>query len=230
VAIYRLLQRSVFGPEEIGFMTAAYEDALSVLGLSNRSDPITEIVAKKVIEIAQTGERDLLQIRAHLLKDYAIGGSMGSEPAKGLSGCRILVVEDEFFLADDLKVELEAHGAKVVGPVGDLGAGQDQVSRDDFDVAVVDIKLHDKFTWPLADELIQKKIPFGFVTGYEAGSIPERFRDIMRWEKPFQMSKLTEDIRLLCAVSKAQRNSAPTGAAISDHAKARERPSSFQQG
>jgi hypothetical protein len=205
VAIYRLLQRSAFGPEEIGFMAAAYEDALRVLGLSNRSDPITEIVANKVIEIAQTGERDLLQIRARLLKDCAIGGSTGSEPAKRLSGCRILVVEDEYFVADDLKGELEAHGAKVVGPVGDLGAGQDQVSRDDFDVAVVDIKLHDKFTWPIADELIQKKIPFGFVTGYEAGIIPERFGDIVRWEKPFHMSKLTEDIRLLYAVSKAQR-------------------------
>jgi hypothetical protein len=37
-------------------MTAAYEDVLRILGLSNRTDPLTEIVAKKIIEISQTGE------------------------------------------------------------------------------------------------------------------------------------------------------------------------------
>lgn len=45
-------------------MTTAYEDALRVLGLIDRADPMTEILAKKIIEIAQTGERDPAQIRA----------------------------------------------------------------------------------------------------------------------------------------------------------------------
>ena len=73
MAIYRLLQRSAFGPVEIGFMTTAYEDALRVLGLSNRtSDPITEVVAKKVIEIAQTGERDPLQIRVRAIAELGL--------------------------------------------------------------------------------------------------------------------------------------------------------------
>jgi hypothetical protein len=67
VAIYRLLQNSAFGPEEIERMTTAYEDALRALGLTNRADPITEIVAKKIIEIAQTGERDPARIRAQAL-------------------------------------------------------------------------------------------------------------------------------------------------------------------
>ena len=64
MAIYRLLQKSAFGPEEIERMTTAYEDALRVLGLTDRSDPMTEILAKKIIEIAQTGERDPARIRA----------------------------------------------------------------------------------------------------------------------------------------------------------------------
>jgi len=63
MAIYRLLQKSAFGPEEIERMTAAYEDALRVLGLTDRADPMTEILAKKIIEIAQTGERDPARIR-----------------------------------------------------------------------------------------------------------------------------------------------------------------------
>ena len=133
-----------------------------------------------------------------------MGSSMGSEQVGGLDGCRVLVVEDEYILADDLKKELEVHGAKVVGPIGNLGAAQDQVSRDGFDVAVIDVKLGNKLAWSIADELMQQKFPFCFVTGYGAEVIPERFRHILRWEKPCDMSKLIEDIRLLCAVSKTK--------------------------
>ena len=58
MAIYRLLKFSAFDPEMITSMTAAYEDALRVLRLADRQDPITELVAKKIIEIAQLGESD----------------------------------------------------------------------------------------------------------------------------------------------------------------------------
>jgi hypothetical protein len=58
VAIYRLLQQSAFGPEFIDLMVTAYEDCLRILQLSDRSDPLAEVIAKKIIEIAQTGVRD----------------------------------------------------------------------------------------------------------------------------------------------------------------------------
>jgi hypothetical protein len=72
MAIYRLLQNSAFGPEQVDRMTTAYEDVLRILGLSNRTDPLTEIVAKKIIEIAQTGERDPLRIRSRAIADLGI--------------------------------------------------------------------------------------------------------------------------------------------------------------
>jgi hypothetical protein len=65
MAIYRLLQKSAFGPDEIERMTTAYEDALRVLGLTDRADRLTEILAKKIIAIAQTGERDPTRICAN---------------------------------------------------------------------------------------------------------------------------------------------------------------------
>ncbi len=71
-AIYRLLQNSAFGPDEIKRITTAYEDALRVLGLASRSDPITEIVAKKIIEIAQTGERDPAQIQSRAVAEIGV--------------------------------------------------------------------------------------------------------------------------------------------------------------
>jgi hypothetical protein len=58
MAIYRMIRQSAFEPEAIERMTAAYEHALKVLGLIDRNDPITELVARKIIEIAEVGERD----------------------------------------------------------------------------------------------------------------------------------------------------------------------------
>ena len=134
-----------------------------------------------------------------------MGSSKGSEPVSGLDGCRVLVVEDDYLLADDLKKELEAHGTKVVGPIANLGVAQDQVSRGGFDVAVINVRLGNELTWSIADELMRGNIPFAFVTGYGAGAVLERFRYIVRWEKPYEMSKFIEDIRMLCAVSKTKR-------------------------
>jgi hypothetical protein len=70
VAIYRLLQAQAFGPEDIESLTAAYEAALKALGLANRTDPITELVAKRIIEIAQTGVLDPTKLCAAALKEF----------------------------------------------------------------------------------------------------------------------------------------------------------------
>ena len=73
VAIYRLLQNSAFAPEDIAPLVAAYEDCLRTLKL--RSDPVTEIVAKKIIEIAQTGIRDSGRLGRLALQEIGISGS-----------------------------------------------------------------------------------------------------------------------------------------------------------
>jgi hypothetical protein len=71
MAIYRLLQQSAFMPEDIAPIVAAYEDCLSILRLTNRSDPFTEIIAKTIFEIAQTGVRDPIQLRQRALEQIA---------------------------------------------------------------------------------------------------------------------------------------------------------------
>ena len=82
-----------------------------------------------------------------------------------LKGCRVLIVEDEYFLANDLEKALQAHGAVVVGPFGDFEETRDQVGRDGFDVAILDVNLHDAMAYPIADELMLRDIPFAFYTG-----------------------------------------------------------------
>jgi hypothetical protein len=61
--ITRLLQDTAFGPDEIAVLVAAYEDALRALSLVNRSDLATEMVAKRIIELAKQGERDPVRLR-----------------------------------------------------------------------------------------------------------------------------------------------------------------------
>ncbi len=75
MAIYRLLKNQAFDPQAIRVMSAAYEQVLRDLRLANRSDPITEIIARKVIEFAQQGEQD--PARLSDLVERALTGSNG---------------------------------------------------------------------------------------------------------------------------------------------------------
>ena len=68
MAIYRLLKNRAFGPDEIQVLTTAYEQALRALRLKDRADPATEMIAKKIIELAQRGERDPVRLREHAIR------------------------------------------------------------------------------------------------------------------------------------------------------------------
>jgi hypothetical protein len=69
MAIHHLLDRFVFDPEEIQYVVKAYDDALSALGLASRDDPATRLLAKKIIEIARTGERNPSKIRRRAIEE-----------------------------------------------------------------------------------------------------------------------------------------------------------------
>jgi hypothetical protein len=71
MAIYRILENLPVSPEDIGRLVAAYEATLKALDLIDRSDPITELVARKIIEIGQTGVRDPLQISKLAVTDLS---------------------------------------------------------------------------------------------------------------------------------------------------------------
>jgi hypothetical protein len=75
MAIYRLIANGSFGPEETKAMTAAYEAALLDLRLADRDDPITEIVARAIVGVASTGERDPVT-----LKDRALHAIRAGQP------------------------------------------------------------------------------------------------------------------------------------------------------
>ena len=72
VAIYRLLQNSTMQPDEINRVKAAYVQALRTLCVKDRDDPPTEMIAKTIIMIAQTGVHDPAQLSALAIKQLGV--------------------------------------------------------------------------------------------------------------------------------------------------------------
>ena len=100
---------------------------------------------------------------------------------------RILVIEDDFLVAQALCAVLQDAGARVVGPVGwaDEALRLVDAETDPVDGAVLDVSLHGERSYAVADVLKRHHIPFVFATGYGSGGLEPGYRDIPRYEKPF---------------------------------------------
>lgn len=112
---------------------------------------------------------------------------------RSLRNRRILVVEDEFMLADELQRELTRAGAVVLGPVPTVEMALGLLAREaDLDGAVLDVNLGGELVYPVADALAGRKVPFVFVTGYDAQVLPPCFAHAPRCEKPVKISALRD--------------------------------------
>lgn len=115
---------------------------------------------------------------------------------RALNRCRVLVVEDEYLLANELAMELADEGAVVLGPVPSveraLALLEDEVPPDG---AILDVNLGGEAVFPLADVLIDRGVPLIFATGYDASALPERFAHVSRCEKPINMRRITAALR-----------------------------------
>lgn len=110
-----------------------------------------------------------------------------------LSGSRILVVEDEYLLAQDLVRALRLEGAEIIGPAATVSAGLALLSENAVtDGAVIDVNLRGQDVYPVADALLNLGIPFIFATGYDPGNIPSRYDPIPRCEKPVSAARIAE--------------------------------------
>jgi CheY-like chemotaxis protein len=79
--------------------------------------------------------------------------SLQADDQPHLRGKRILVVEDEFYIADDVYRLLKRAGAEVVGPVSSVEAAERVVDQAEFDCAVLDLNLHGQSAICIADRL-----------------------------------------------------------------------------
>lgn len=115
-----------------------------------------------------------------------------------LSGKRILVVEDEYYIAADIRRVLEAEGAVVIGPAGHLGQGLALV-EEPIDAGLLDVNLHGEASFGIADRLAARGVPYTFVTGYDSWAIPEHYETVPRLTKPFVMERAVEAVQRMVA-------------------------------
>jgi CheY-like chemotaxis protein len=107
------------------------------------------------------------------------------------SSWRVLLVEDEFLIAEELVSALSAAGATVIGPAYTVaGALRLVESCDALDGAVLDINLKGEAAFPVADALLSRGIPFVFTTGYDRQHLKGQYEDIVRFEKPVDPAKV----------------------------------------
>jgi CheY-like chemotaxis protein len=117
-----------------------------------------------------------------------------------LEEMRILVVEDEYLIADDLREALANAGAEVVGPAPDVKSAVAMMGEQgQLSAALLDINLRGETAFELADTLIGRGVPLAFTTGYDRWAIPDRFADIPRLEKPIKAHQVVTMLRSLTA-------------------------------
>lgn len=116
------------------------------------------------------------------------------ETSAALSGRRILVVEDEAIVALWLADVLAIAGAVVIGPTGSVREALVLAERESLDCAVLDYKLPDGTTAPVADLLAARDVPFVFATGYDVGPLDPKYLDRPRVEKVFATEELLRAI------------------------------------
>jgi DNA-binding NtrC family response regulator len=101
-----------------------------------------------------------------------------------LDGMRVLIVEDEYFIADELRRLLAAQGAEVLGPASDISDAAAILAGSEADCAVLDIDLNGRAVFPILDLLKHRGIPWVYVTGYTNSLVPESMHGRAHIEKP----------------------------------------------
>ena len=115
-----------------------------------------------------------------------------------LIGLRVLVLDDQYYIADDTRSALEAAGAMVLGPFSAVVQVLNQIKVGRPDCAVLDINLGNGPNFQAAEVLADLDVPFVFLTGYDATAIPVAFSARPHLQKPLQKQAIIDVVAKLC--------------------------------
>ena len=125
-------------------------------------------------------------------------GSPNDEPHRAsdiLLGRRILIVEDDPFIALALEETLADFGLIVVGAARSVTEALRMAHEANFDVALLDVNIGAEKIDPVADVLAARRLPFVFTTGNGRAGVPESHSDHAIVEKPFYVDELLNTLR-----------------------------------
>ncbi|WHU00906.1 HWE histidine kinase domain-containing protein [Sphingomonas sp. NIBR02145] len=124
----------------------------------------------------------------------------GEEVAKLLSGV-VLLVEDSLIIAMDAEDILTRLGARRVVTAGTLAQARDEIGREAFQAAVLDVNLGAETSLPLADDLAAAGVPFLFATGYgEQLKLPPEHADALVTQKPYTLASISRALTSLLSM------------------------------
>ena len=118
------------------------------------------------------------------------GSAMPNAAARPIACDRILIVEDEALVAMILEEQLEDLGVAVAATCASVPEALRAIDEHAPDAAILDVNLAGQLVYPVADRLIDRGIPFVFVTGYGRESIDARYAAIQTLEKPVEQEVL----------------------------------------
>lgn len=105
-------------------------------------------------------------------------------------GSRVLIVEDEFFIALDIGQQLSDAGFEVVGPAPSVAKALSLVDEQGCDVAVLDVNLGGETSEAVARKLQESDKPFVVLSGYSADNKQSWFGSAPVLSKPLRMDDL----------------------------------------
>jgi CheY-like chemotaxis protein len=112
----------------------------------------------------------------------------------------ILVLEDEFIIADEIATMLEDAGHRVVGPAATVDEAMKRIrSGEQIDAAVIDANLRGATSAPVAEELKARGIPFCVCTGYRIADLQKTFGEVVILQKPVTERILVSALSTLLA-------------------------------
>ena len=117
-------------------------------------------------------------------------------------GLRVLVVEDEALVGMMIVDMLERLGCTYVVVAAWPNEALRRLRDQSFDIAVLDINLNGKQSFPVAEELRRRGIPYLFSTGYEKVAPPERHAGAPLLQKPYTQDELASIIGQLLRIAR----------------------------
>ena len=124
--------------------------------------------------------------------------------SEGLSGRRVLVVEDESLVAMLLETILEDMECTPVGAISTVEEALAVVASDDaLDGALLDVNVAGSHVFPVAQALKDKGVPFVFSTGYGEGGLPDEWRGQPTIQKPFTEDAVKQALMKALGVANA---------------------------
>ncbi|MGZ3275847.1 MAG: response regulator [Caulobacteraceae bacterium] len=116
-----------------------------------------------------------------------------------MSSLRILIVEDEMTIALLLEDMVSDLGHQAAGLAMRLPQAMEMAEHEELDLAILDVNLDGRMSFPVAEVLQRRGVPFLFATGYGSGGIEPPYRDRPVIRKPFSIEDLGKAIDRVAA-------------------------------